>query len=45
MWDIGHKFGSLVDSFIIIIIIIIMAIQPFVGPLPLFQFLDTIHSP
>jgi hypothetical protein len=29
---------------IIIIIIIIMAQQPFVGSWPLFQFLDTIHS-
>jgi hypothetical protein len=27
-----------------IIIIIIMALQPFVGPWPLFQFLDHIHS-
>jgi hypothetical protein len=29
---------------IIIIIIIIMALQPFVVPLPIFQFLDPIHS-
>jgi hypothetical protein len=27
-----------------IIIIIIMVLQPFVGPLPLFRFLDSIHS-
>jgi hypothetical protein len=27
-----------------IIIIIIMAVQPFVGPWPLFRFLDPIHS-
>jgi hypothetical protein len=33
------------EFFIIIIIItIIMALQPFVGPWPLFQFLDPIHS-
>jgi hypothetical protein len=29
---------------IIIIIIIIMPVQPFVGPWPLFQFLDSKHS-
>jgi hypothetical protein len=29
---------------IIIIIIIIMALQPFVGTWPLFEFLDPIHS-
>jgi hypothetical protein len=29
---------------LIIIIIIIMAVQPFVGLWPLFQFLDRIHS-
>jgi hypothetical protein len=29
---------------IIIIIIIIMDLQPFVGPWPLFQFLDPVHS-
>jgi Na+/proline symporter len=29
---------------IIIIIIIIMTVQLFVGPLPLFQFLDPVHS-
>jgi hypothetical protein len=29
---------------IIIIIIIIMALQLFVGPWPLFQFLDPVHS-
>jgi hypothetical protein len=28
----------------IVIIIIIMALQPFLGPWPLFQFLDPIHS-
>jgi hypothetical protein len=28
----------------IIIIIIIMALQPFVGPWPLFQYLDPIHG-
>jgi hypothetical protein len=27
-----------------IIIIIIITVQPFVGPWPLFQFLDPIHS-
>jgi hypothetical protein len=29
---------------IIIIIIIIMVLRPFVGPWPLFQFLDPMHS-
>jgi hypothetical protein len=29
---------------IIVIIIIMAAIQPFVGPWPLFQFLDPVHS-
>jgi hypothetical protein len=29
---------------LIIIIIIIMALQPFIGPWPPFQFLDPIHS-
>jgi hypothetical protein len=28
----------------VIIIIIIMDLQPFVGPWPLFKFLDPIHS-
>jgi hypothetical protein len=29
---------------LIVIFIIIMALQPFVGPSPLFEFLDPIHS-
>jgi hypothetical protein len=29
---------------VVIIIIIIIALQAFVGPWPLFQFLDPIHS-
>jgi hypothetical protein len=37
-WDISRII------IIIIIIIIIMHLQPFVGPWPLFQFLDPIHS-
>jgi hypothetical protein len=35
---------TLPRAIIIIIIIIIMALQLFVGPWPLFQFLDPIHS-
>jgi hypothetical protein len=31
-------------NFFTCITIIIMDLQPFVGPLPLFQFLDPIHS-
>jgi hypothetical protein len=34
----------LINHPIIIIIIIIMAVQPFVGPWPLFLFLDYVHS-
>jgi hypothetical protein len=29
---------------IIIIVIVVIVLQPFVGPWPLFQFLDHIHS-
>jgi hypothetical protein len=32
------------ERFIIIIIIIIIDLQPFVGPWPLFQFVSPIHS-
>jgi hypothetical protein len=34
----------IIISIIIIIIIIIMTLQPFVGPWPLFQFIDLLHS-
>jgi hypothetical protein len=34
----------IITIIIIIIIIIIMALQYFVGPWPLFQFLDPLHS-
>jgi hypothetical protein len=38
-------YGKIIIIIIIIIIItIIMALQPFVEPWPLFQFLDAIHS-
>jgi hypothetical protein len=37
----GPEFYS---SSLTLIIIIIMALQPFVGPWPLFQFLDPIYS-
>jgi Na+/proline symporter len=41
-WKLG--FHIIIIIIIIIIIVIIMTLQPFVGPWPLFHFLDPIHS-
>jgi hypothetical protein len=38
-------FFYIIIIIIIIIITVIMAIQPFLGPWPLFQFLDVVRSP
>jgi hypothetical protein len=40
---VGYKWNGY-KQIKIIIITIIMALRPFVGPWPLFQFLDSIHS-
>jgi uncharacterized membrane protein YkgB len=29
---------------VVVVVVVVTALQPFVGPWPLFQFLDTIHS-
>jgi hypothetical protein len=39
-----YYYYFIIITMIIIFIVIIVALQPFIGPWPLFQFLDPIHS-
>jgi hypothetical protein len=45
VFDCERTTNEFIETAIIIIIIVTtMALQPFVGPWPLFQFLDSLHS-